>query len=99
MPFISSSGTFARDRERLARARTGDDLAIIGPPSKAAGEGPSTNACEEVKLSVSSKLIWVNICDAPFVNVAGGYQVLGNKFAQPCSRLLVEFVVVVHGCT
>ncbi len=52
---------------------------------------------EEVALSKSSKLIWADIFDAPFVHDARGDHVARNQFAQPCRGEWVDLVVVGGG--
>lgn len=96
VPRISSSGTFACDGERLARARGRPDLTVFRPAGKSGSDGPASNACEEMALPIPGKVIWVNIGDAPFVNVAGGDDSASDQAAQPCSSTRIKLVVVVR---
>lgn len=62
------------------------------------GERPSADPGEEMALGVSHKLIWSDIFNTPFVNIAVRDELLTDQLAQPCRRAGVEFVVVVHAC-
>ena len=98
VPLIIKPSSFACRAERLAWAGACPDGAVVGPPSESQGEGPSSNPREEVALRISSKLIWPNIFDTPFVYESGRYLPGGDQFPKPCGCVGVEFVVVVHAC-
>jgi hypothetical protein len=61
MPWIVNTGSFARDRERLARAGTGPDWSVIGPSCKPECVAPSADTGEEVGLGKASDVIRSNI--------------------------------------
>jgi hypothetical protein len=94
VPLVSKPFSFACRAERLARARSGPYRKIVGPTGAAQGEGVDADSCEEVALSKSSKFIWDNIFNAPFVNDAGRDLASGYQFAQPCSGERVDFIVI-----
>lgn len=99
VPIVSLGFTFACDGERLARRAAGPKFPVLGPPSKSSCEGPPTDSCEEVALSVAGKVLGFNIGDAPGVYVAGRYQTLGDEAAQPLRGVGFELVVVIHSST
>ncbi|WCP14516.1 hypothetical protein sphantq_02962 [Sphingobium sp. AntQ-1] len=94
MPLVSKPFSLACRAERLARARSRPDRTIIGPTGAAQGVAVDADAGEEVALSKSSKLIWADIFDAPFVNDVGRDVAASDEFAQPCGGERVDFVVV-----
>ncbi|MCK9506076.1 MAG: hypothetical protein M0Q95_18085 [Porticoccaceae bacterium] len=57
-------------------------------------ETPSSDSGEEVALGISSKVIWLNILDTPFVNVAGRNMSASYQVSQPLSGERVNLVVV-----
>lgn len=70
VPLVIKPSSFACRAERLAWAGTGPDRALVGPAGAAQGVGPDSSSGEEVDLSISSKLIWSNVTDIPFVHDA-----------------------------
>jgi hypothetical protein len=94
--FIVKTFTLSGDRKWLAWAATCPDWSVVGPTNQPQCVSPSSNACEKVVLRVSVKVAGSDILDAPFVYVAGGYQVRGDQLTEPRSRLRVNFVVVGH---
>jgi hypothetical protein len=81
VPLVSKPLSPACLAERLARAGSGPDGAIVGPAGASEGVGPDADAGEEVALSVSHKFRWYNIPDIPLIDVAGGDQVVADQFA------------------
>jgi hypothetical protein len=63
MPWIVSTGAFARDRERLTWAGGGPQGASVRPSSKSSCKGPATDSGEQMNLSKSSK-----VCRRDFFN-------------------------------
>jgi hypothetical protein len=61
MPWIVCTKPFAGDAERLARARTRPDGAVVGPSCETEGVAPSSDTGEEVALFVFSQFIRLNI--------------------------------------
>lgn len=94
MPRIVCTGSFAGDRERLARAGAGPDFTVVGPSGEAGGVGPSADAGEEMALGVSSQVFGPDIHDAPLVHVAVGDQPGRDQVAQPLRGVGVKLVVV-----
>lgn len=94
VPLVSKPSSFACRAERLAWAGHGPNGAAVGPTGATQGVGPDPDAGEEVALSKSSKFIWTNIADVPFVNDTGRNVASGNEFAQPRRSKRIDFVVV-----
>jgi len=63
VPIVILGFAFTRDGERLARGTAGPQLAVVGPPSKSSCKGPAGNPAEEVALSESPEVIWVDVSD------------------------------------
>nr|WP_258014861.1 hypothetical protein [Stenotrophomonas maltophilia] len=63
VPIVILGFSFARDGERLARGAAGPELAVVGPPSKSSCKGPAGNPAEEVTLSETLEVIWVDVSD------------------------------------
>jgi hypothetical protein len=61
VPWIVNTGSFARDRERLARAGAGPDWSVVGPSCKPEGVAPSADTSEEMGLGEASEVIRCNI--------------------------------------
>lgn len=70
---VVESVTFAGAAEWLAGARAGDDSHVVSDARQTESTRPAADSCKKVELGVSQKLSWVDIGDAPFVHVAGGY--------------------------
>jgi len=71
---------FPGARERLAWAGTGPNRPATVPSGEVEGDGPATDASEEMALVESIKVASVHIRNTPFVHVAGGYQALAYQF-------------------
>jgi hypothetical protein len=69
-------------------------MAIIGPACAPECVGPPADACEKMALSKPGKIGWCDIFNAALVNFAIGNQPPLDQFAQPCSRLRIDLVVV-----
>jgi len=61
VPWIVSTGAFARDRKRLAGAASSPNRSVVGPLGEAEGVAPAPDSGEEVALSESPKFIRGNI--------------------------------------
>jgi hypothetical protein len=94
VPLVSKPISFACRAERLAWAGSGPDRTVVGPSRETQGEAPHADSGEEVALIKSSKFIWPNIFDAPFVDLARRDQAVSHQLAQPCGGEGIVFVVV-----
>lgn len=94
MTRVIKPSSFACRGERLARTGTGPNRSIIWPAGAAKGERPDADSREEVALCVVLEVIWVNILDRSFVDVARCYVAGGDQVSKPLSGIWVEFVVV-----
>ena len=90
-PFLLSGGT-----ECLTGARACPDRTVCIPSGKLQRVTPSGDAGEKVTLGKSSKVIWCNICDTPFINFTGRYQSPGDQLPQPSGGVGIKFIVVIH---
>jgi hypothetical protein len=61
VPWIVSTGAFARDRERLAGATASPHRPVVGPPGEAEGVGPPPDPGEEVALGEACEVHRLNI--------------------------------------
>ena len=80
--------------EWLAGAASGPHGAGIVPTGKAQGIAPDSDSRKEVTLRESHKIIWSNIGNAPFINLAWRDEVALDQLAQPCRRKPIDFVVI-----
>src|SRR5690606_12782442 len=81
---------------RLARTGSGPYGPFVGPSCEPERIRPSADPGEEVSVSVSHKLVWTYILDAPLVHYAGGNVAFSPEFPQPSRSLGIELVVVDH---
>ena len=84
MPLVSKPSAFACRAERLARAGSGPERAIVGNACEAQGVAPHADAGEEVALGVSHKVIWDDILDASFIHVSRRDVALADELSEPC---------------
>jgi hypothetical protein len=80
MPLVSKPISFACRGERLARATSSPDGAVVAPSCPSQGVGPNADAGKEMALCESGKVAWFDIFNTPLVNfsrrnVAGGNEV------------------------
>lgn len=94
VPLIIKPAAFACRAERLAWTRSGPHRTIIRPAGETERVGPDSDAGEEVALSKSRKLIWLDIGNAPLVHDAGRDVPRRDQVAQPLRGVGIEFVVV-----
>lgn len=94
MTRVIKPSSFACRGERLARTGTGPNRSIIWPAGAAKGERPDADSREEVALCVVLEVIWVNILDRSFVDVARCYVAGGDQVSKPLGGIWVDFVVV-----
>jgi hypothetical protein len=80
--------------EGLAGAACGPDWLGIRPSGEAQGVAPDPDAGEEVALGESGKVAWLDIYDAPLVNLPVSNEPDGNEIAQPLRRERINLVVV-----
>lgn len=92
--WISKPKSLACLGVRLARTGTGPNRSIIRPSGPPKGERPDSDSREEVTLCVVLEVIWVNILDRSFVDVARCYVAGGDQVSKPLSGIWVDFVVV-----
>jgi hypothetical protein len=72
VPLVSLPCSSACRAERLARAGSRPDVAVVGPTGKPQRVAPASDACEEVALSVSTQSIWVHVSDVRLIYVSCG---------------------------
>ena len=94
MPLVSKRRSLACRAERLARTGAGPNRSIVWPSGFAQGVRPDANAGEKMALRESCKVAWQDILDISFVNNSVGNMPCLYEFAQPCSGVLVDFVVI-----
>ena len=94
MPLIIKPAPCACRAERLARAGAGPDGPIVGPSGLSQGEGPDSNAGEEMALGESGEIVWRNISNVSFVNFAGRDMAGRDEVAQPLRRIRIDLVVI-----
>jgi hypothetical protein len=94
MPLVSKPFSFACRAERLARTGSCPDWSIVGPSCLPQGIAPDPDPSEEVALSVSHKLDWPYIFNAPFVDVTRGNVARGDQVAKPLRGDGINLVVV-----
>ncbi len=92
MPFISAGRSLSRGAEGLTGTTSCPNRSV--PPGEPEGEGPSADACEEVRLLVSSKVIGAYLANVALVNVAGWQMPRVNQVAKPLGGVGIELVVV-----
>jgi hypothetical protein len=68
MPLVRSPRSFTCAAERLTRAGSGPNWALICPSCTSEGTAPDANPCEEVALSKFKKFFWSDITDAPIID-------------------------------
>jgi hypothetical protein len=61
VPWIVCTGSFARNAERLARARSCPDWSVIWPSGKAESISPPADPSEKMALGKASEVIRGNI--------------------------------------
>jgi hypothetical protein len=66
----------------------------IRPSSHSEGERPSCNSSEEVALGKFFKVIWMDIDNAPVVNIAVWYQAAFDEFPEPLGRVFIPLIVI-----
>jgi hypothetical protein len=94
VPLVSKPSARTCRAERLARAASGPDRAVVGPPGETQGEGPSADACEEMALGESGKFVGSYILDAPCVHDARCDMPGVDEVAQPLGGVGIYFVIV-----
>jgi len=92
--FVRVAFLFPGSRVRLARATPRPDWPICWPSGEPESVIPSANSCKEMAPGKSSNVIWRNIRNAPFVNLAWLDLAGISKFTKPCGRVPVELVVI-----
>lgn len=94
VPLVIKPAAFACRAERLTWARAGPHFAVIGPSCGAQGMTPDADSGEEVTLCVSSEIAWLDIYDAPFVDISGRNMSGSDQVSQPLRGVRVDLVVV-----
>jgi hypothetical protein len=97
MAGVVEAVAFASAAEWLARAGACDDGLAVGDAREPERPRPAADSGEEVVLGVSSKLSWVNISNAPFVDVAGRNFPGPDQLTQPRRGMRIELVVISAG--
>lgn len=88
--------SLASARKRLTRTGAGPDPGNAFESCPPHGEGPASDADEEVALVEFGKVIWLDFKYAPFVHGPRRQVALRDQLAQPRARLRVVVVVKVH---
>ena len=94
VPLVSKPKTSASPGERLARAGSRPDFAVIRPSCKSEGIRPTSESCKEVALRVFSKVIGPDITYISLVNITGRYAPGGYQVAQPLGHVRIYLVVI-----
>jgi hypothetical protein len=89
MAGVGSALPLADDTERLAGAGARPDLAVGRPAGEFEGVLPAGDPGEEGAVSVSHKVIWLDIDDTPGVHGGGRVEI-----AEPLSGVGVDLVEV-----
>lgn len=97
MPFVGRAETFSRGTERLARARSGPNGAIVRPSRHSQRVRPKTDSSEEMTLPIPAQIVGSNVPDISTVNVATGQDSFGNLVFDPRRGVIVYLAVIVHG--
>jgi hypothetical protein len=74
VPLVFFTRSLSGRTERLTRAGTGPDGAVVGPTGESEGVGPSENSAEEVALNKSSKVSCVHLLDWPLIHFSIRHQ-------------------------
>lgn len=96
MPLVSKPISFACRAERLAGAGSSPDGAIFGPSGETEGEGPASDAGEEMALGEAAQFIGADVLDVPFIDFTLRDLPRANKLSQPGSSSWIVLIVVVH---
>jgi hypothetical protein len=95
MSRVENSAPLARIAERLAGARSGPDVGVIGDPCESQRGGPSADPSEEVPLSRPCNVCCGEVVDGSAIDSSGGDVVMGDETLQPVGD---EGVVIVVEC-
>lgn len=96
VPLVSKPAPFACRGERLARAGSGPDGAVLWPSGEAQRKGPSADSGEEVALGESGEFTWADVFDGSFVHNSGWYVFMAYQFTEPRRGFRVVLAVEVH---
>jgi hypothetical protein len=94
VPIISNPFSFACAGERLARAGSGPDRAIVWPSGHPQRERPSSNPGKKVALLEIGKLNWSDILDFPPIDNPIRYLPFIDQCFYPIRSKCVWLVVV-----
>lgn len=96
--FVVAPASLAGNAERLAGATSGPEGTVIWPSSQSSSVGPSSDAREEVALSVALEVVGSDIDYAPFIDIARRDVAGRDQVAEPQRRIGVDLVVVGGHC-
>src|SRR5574337_791973 len=94
MPSIVGAELLSRDRERLTRRRAGEDLPVVFPAGESEGEGPASDATEEVMLGIATNVLRLYVSDAAWVDVAIRDESRVDQVVEPLDAVGVDLVVI-----
>jgi hypothetical protein len=81
-------------RERLTGATSCPNRSIVGPPGKSECEGPTSNAGEEMALTITPEVGGSHVGNASLVNVALGDVSGVDEVSEPLRGIRINLVVV-----
>jgi hypothetical protein len=91
---VGSALLLARRAEWLTGARACPNRSSVIPSGEPESVGPAADSGEEMALGKSGKVIWIDICNTPFIDFPRREMPSRNQVAQPVRRIGVELVVV-----
>jgi hypothetical protein len=80
VPLVSKPTAFACRGERLARAGSGPDGAVLWPSCEAQRKAPPADSGEEVALGKSVEFAWADVFNGSFVHNSGWYVFMLYEF-------------------
>ena len=98
VPLVGVSPSLPGCGIRLARTTAGPAGSVVGPSSQSKSERPSANASEEVHLDEPLEVGRLDFGDAPLIDFTFRDQPVRHQFSQPCGRMRIELVEIVHPC-
>ena len=96
VPLVIKPAAFACRAERLTGARPGPEGPFVRPASKTRSKRPSSDSGEEMALSVTFKVIGLNVHYRAAIHDAERKVAAADQRLKPIRRGVVEFIVVDH---
>ena len=94
VPLVSNPAASACLGERLARAGSCPDGAVVAPICKAQGSRPTADASEHVNLGKAPEVGRVDVSDISLINFSISHMSGFNQLAQPRGGKRVNLVVI-----